>query len=583
MIQFPKTALTVASILASSAINAETIEIVCGAQNIVVITDPASLKVDGVSEPISEWSYDGAWLRVTRKSGELLGFNAENGYIIQNQKSQDAGCKFLDVTALASLPLSDGAWLRRAFVLLAPDDRKRVQRALQDGGVYTGTLDGRWGQGTEAAIFQIVGSQGISGDPKSEIGSREIVTSLLANAVASEGEGADEDEDYVEAVATNENVRPAGSFAGCGAKPFNEQKFLQENIRKFDAFGYLMAIEDAGAQLDVADRSRAENVLQAAIRDYQHPNAAALLGGLRYEQGQYAEAYRYLQIAAEGGDASSSYVMGLAFGGLDKMLSSIGPRNIDASHQCLNFAVSQGELSAIVLLSGAYAHATEIPKEFYDKLPLNYDKSLDLADQYFQLASSDDQQMADMIKLKAETEVKSKVKKQELATAEMSKAKQIADTLKAKCTDSTTVLGLCWAMTPEEMHTTLVSRGFSRIGSTDSYPASFGRTDQSEISIATDSISFSCRVFDACRMGVDKVFTELVQSKALTDVEDKHEYREIPGVGSILEQGLCGYAINGEQLCAITTSGSGLFALGGEGVEIHFGRGSHGKKGISFD
>lgn len=580
-----KTALVTATIaIASTAAHSETIRITCGKQSIAILADEKRLKIDGAPEEITDWSYDGVWLRVTRQSGELIGFNSENGYIILNGQAREASCKFQDPARLALLPLSDGALLRRAFVALAQQDRERIQQILTSRGTYTGSVDGLWGQGTEIAILQLTSQDSTLGDPKSEEGARSIVSSLLSDATAIEGEPIDGIGESITEPDAPVKIVSSVKFSGCGSKPFNDVAFHQENGRKFDTFSYLQRIEEAGAQLGSPNGRNAETTLQAAIRDYRHPTAAALLGSFRYQEGRNTESFDLFTVAAEGGDADSSYFVGLILGGLDEKVSDVAPRDIESAYQCLEFAATQGQVSALAVLSGAYAHSNSIPSFFYESRPRDYELALRFISSYLEKAPENDDQMSAVKSLKLEAEAEMRAEKEGARAALMLEAKERAKALTSKCVNQTTMLGLCWQLSVEEMKISLQARGFDDLTSSGSSGSvTLGRNGKDEVSIYSDRISFSCSAFDACDAGIDKVFSELMESKKLIDIEPKSQEQNLPGVGSTFADGICGNTPNGEQLCVINIVGSGLFGVAGNQMDILFSKGRLGKGQISFD
>ena len=131
---------------------AETIQIWCGNDLFKVDTTRNTLETAGRLNRIS-WIFDGEWIRMTFASGtDRIAFSSKNGYVIQNGKQLNAGCKFTNPKALARIKISPTANLRLEFITLAAPKRKLVQELMSLNGYYKSTIDGLWGTGTEKAL-----------------------------------------------------------------------------------------------------------------------------------------------------------------------------------------------------------------------------------------------------------------------------------------------------------------------------------------------------------------------------------------------------------------------------------------------
>lgn len=109
-----------------------------------------------IDEPVS-WQFDGEWIRWTIvRTNEAFGVNAKNGYFLNAGEASDSECRIDDPSILTQLPMSKGASIRKAFILLSKTERKEVQQNLADFGYYNSTVDGLWGGGTETAIMKYI-------------------------------------------------------------------------------------------------------------------------------------------------------------------------------------------------------------------------------------------------------------------------------------------------------------------------------------------------------------------------------------------------------------------------------------------
>jgi hypothetical protein len=100
-----------------------------------------------------DWQYDGDWVRWNVKdTDEFFGVNVKTGDLILDGVVNQAVCRMGDTSGLVTLPLSEGAYLRRSFIDLPEQKRMEIQSVLSQTGYYSSDIDGKWGRGTEAAI-----------------------------------------------------------------------------------------------------------------------------------------------------------------------------------------------------------------------------------------------------------------------------------------------------------------------------------------------------------------------------------------------------------------------------------------------
>jgi len=136
------------------AAHAETISIWCSNDLFRIDTARNTFESQGRVTRIS-WIFDGEWIRLTFPNGtDRLAFSSKNGYVIQNGKQIDAGCRFSNPEALARIKIAPTANLRLEFIALPEPERKVIQELMSLNGYYNSTIDGLWGTGTEDALLR---------------------------------------------------------------------------------------------------------------------------------------------------------------------------------------------------------------------------------------------------------------------------------------------------------------------------------------------------------------------------------------------------------------------------------------------
>ena len=166
----------IAAALIATPLLAGEIAVRCGDVRYRLDTAADSL-TDGRQTEAVDWKYDGEWLRVhLRRSDKDVAFSTADGALVSGSTRVEAGCVFENPDALARLPLSEGAMLRRAFVAHPEAARRAMQEALAREGFYTGTVDGLWGKGTEAAVMASARARSL--DPKQETDVAAIIAGL---------------------------------------------------------------------------------------------------------------------------------------------------------------------------------------------------------------------------------------------------------------------------------------------------------------------------------------------------------------------------------------------------------------------
>lgn len=134
--------------------HAETLNIRCGNDLFKVDTARNTFEAQGRLNRIS-WIFDGEWIRLTFANGtDRLAFSSKNGYVIQNGKQIDAGCRFTNPDALSRIKIAPTANLRLEFIALPEPNRKLIQELMSLNGFYNSTIDGLWGTGTEDALVR---------------------------------------------------------------------------------------------------------------------------------------------------------------------------------------------------------------------------------------------------------------------------------------------------------------------------------------------------------------------------------------------------------------------------------------------
>lgn len=103
--------------------------------------------------PVS-WAREGDWLTWTDISGSKVGVNLTDGaYKDYNNDdvSPPGNCFPPDVVELEAS--RDSSFLEVAFAARSVDERQWIQTVLRESDLYTGAIDGLWGDGTNSALL----------------------------------------------------------------------------------------------------------------------------------------------------------------------------------------------------------------------------------------------------------------------------------------------------------------------------------------------------------------------------------------------------------------------------------------------
>lgn len=175
---------------AMATAHATEIHIDCiGGEVISVDTQTNEGVLRGVRGPVN-WSYDGAWLRVSRQGdASPTSVALVTGDLLRDGKRMDAACKTRNPEVVAQLPVSRGAETRRAYLKLKSNDKINVQAALKFIGIYQGVEDGLWGARTEEAVLSYYDGLAPAERDKLDITSPEGASELLHNLIMTISEG----------------------------------------------------------------------------------------------------------------------------------------------------------------------------------------------------------------------------------------------------------------------------------------------------------------------------------------------------------------------------------------------------------
>ena len=367
-------------------------------------------------------------------------------------------------------------------------------------------------------------------------------------------------------------------------------------------------------------KSSMQRKLSKLIKKYpSHPVLNWQAGWLSYLNNDFEGTITRLTIAANQGEPNSAYLLGfIGLGLLDGEdalkpddSTKLIPIDLALSKKCLEVAANAELL--IFLDSGYYNHwfkeaATsslaamymhDVGELFSFRSPwpsvkweaIPYDP-IAASQLVTSLPNKDDYStLRNKIKVAKERQESEERERKRIAKAEADRQylkslelteREIA-MLADKCSGYSTIKGICWALSLDEMRSVLISRGyFSKSGSKNKF--SFRSDSQPVISLLKNEVTFACGVFNACDLSMRELAKRLQRSGLVTgsmefDSEYSAGYFEN---SSSSTSSLCGRGKQGEKICVSETTGTlGRFVGTGD-VSVSLGKGLVGKE-VSFD
>ncbi len=456
-----------------------------------------------------DWQYDGDWVRWNIKdTDEFYGVNIGTGALILDGVVNDAGCRMGDTSALSELPLSDGAYLRRAFIELPEAVRLILQTKLAEYGYYKSDVDGKWGRGTEAAIRNYVSDHKAElkdTDYSSQASARTSLYSAMQNLtidwrcldcgedvnVVSVGSGGDEE---VLDILSDYERETAGTIRGClNIGAINSPELPSSVSARIDA---------VNGELD--------------------PNSISPV----WSGGQSSTAEQLYVVLKRGIFSCSSQV-------------SIE----EGVNRTYEFMVSIGERDQVDLKISAYAKPKELERR----------NAVRIAKLDAEKKKADAKRAAELAEEMRKKDAELAAQKAAATLAESEKASVTPEKLeeiKGKCAGNLTVSGVCPLLSDQELMIALVDRGYSCVN--DPYKDAamflgykhFCEKANAWVRIEEASVQFSCGSFNTCSYGVREV-GELLVNQGLVDRMDLN----LAVVNGVAIEEYCGRGSNQEKLC----------------------------------
>lgn len=629
--------IILSSTISASSIDAKVFDFTCGTIEFTVDFEKSTVSdtIDGTA--YVDWQYDGDWVRWNVKdTDEFYGVNTRTGALILDGVVNDAGCRMGDTAVLATLPLSDGAYLRKAFIGLPEQKRMEIQSALAQAGYYSSNVDGKWGRGTEAAIKTYI-AENQDEMPTADYTSPEGASNTLVGAMSHLGLNScqnDEcaDEQYSTATPNTpvsdaaksnaelrthreifESVRPScrslseTALAGEKARDWRElggdRSLMYELEQSFDAF--------FNGDNDIFNRYLA---LSARYPDF--PPLQFMIGYGYWERNDFEQALTWLSKAAFNGEPNSAYLIALISlnvvesGDSLKIDSSFpaGPVNLSVARQCLeasysvdDFLIVHGVMHQAFFRQAAAQLLVPILLKQKGKLYSSPEKKnysiewaarpsdLDRAIEIINAMKSQPSNSCDLNCWNAyEAEAEQQLSEREIAATAAEEAKRRASELTeselnaivGKCEGFITLKSICWSQSKSERARVLATKGYT----CNSEPNLLGfeqlvcKSGNMRISIGEDSFIFNCENFNTCNYSFREVGDLLVKQGVVSDLD--YGTRTVSdGVNTFYIEEFCTRGASGDALCV----SNDMNLLGQKIVSVIVSKGAVGDLAPTFD
>jgi hypothetical protein len=563
-----------AILLNASSGAAKTFDFTCGTIEFTVDFEESTVSdtIDGTASV--DWQYDGDWVRWNVKdTDEFYGVNTKTGDLILDGVVNKAGCRMGDTSALASLPLSEGAYLRRAFIDLPEPKRMEIQSVLSQNGYYSSDIDGKWGRGTEAAIKTYV-SENQEEMPAADYTNLEGATNTLFGAMSHMG------------LYTCANEECADEGSNESAIAGNEE------------------VVDELFPTDVAELSRQINSCRAP--------------GL-YPQDRFSVIFALRRVNKEIGEwriETFEESNDLGFGGNQKLdlvqqtietcFSQWLPMGVMGDREYQKFSLrSDGAFSLVPITTKAELEREKVAIANRIESQLR-EAELKLLEEQEEQRRVDEARIAEDKAIEnrraAELAEQKRVRAEELAArqkaVETAARERAAATpskleeLKQKCFSGVTVSGLCWALNHDEMRLVLIGRGYTcgdgsgggftnmAVGLASLFYGMAGEKmsmcEKSDawVMIEPENLTFSCDVFNTCSYNVRDLGRLLIDEGFARSLEPS-----VQVVEGVALTSYCGRGNDGTEICAINR----YDMVGQERNVVSLRKGTAGGEAPSFD
>lgn len=504
---------------------AETFDFTCGTIEFTVDFEKSTVSdtIDGTASV--DWQYDGDWVRWNVKdTDEFYGVNVKTGDLILDGVVNEAGCRMGDTRALASLPLSEGAYLRRAFIALPEQKRMEIQSVLSQNGYYSSDIDGKWGRGTEAAIKTYV-AENQDEVPSADYTSSEGATNTLLGALSHMGLVEDcEGCQFFEAdQATGETADALVLDSSMSLDALEEFSSTLFPVWVTESWGYRdldrntrLVLRFRSTDTDIIWDSLVVSESNASSTDTEQITESirrALARSVRNIQGWgFFASYRVYQITYQDQEGLTIEVLA-AQSDLDRIEEA-----------------QQAKLAAEAKAAEALRQ-TKLAEE----------------------------------KRKRDAEVAARQKAVEALAIERAAATPSKlEELKQKCSSGVTVSGLCWALSHDEMRLVLIGRGYTcgdgsgggftnmAVGLASLFYGMAGEKmsvcEKSDawVMIEPESLTFSCEVFNTCSYNVRDLGRLLIDEGFVGSLEPS-----VQVVEGVALTSYCGRGNDGTEICAV--------------------------------
>jgi len=378
----------------------------------------------------------------------------------------------------------------------------------------------------------------------------------------------------------------------------------------------MLYVEDSSNAFD--QKSSMQRKLRRLLRKYPtHPVLNWQAGWLSYLNNDFEDTITSLATAANQGEPNAAYL--LAFIGLGLLdgedslkpddSTKLTPTDLALSTKCLEVAANADLIlefdggyykhwfkeAATAMLAAVYIHDVESVYSFRTPWPnvdwqaISYNleaaqslvSSLPQKDEYSTLRAKVEYAVSAR---KAEEQRLKEVEKEKVERRYTESLHLTASQLAAlvdRCAAYSTIKGVCWALSYQDMRSVLTSRGYV---SESTKKDTFRLGSQNVIYITNWAVEFHCRVFNACNLSIRELAKGLQQNGI---VMGPMEYNSEYSAGyiensSVTTNSLCGRGLKGEKICVIETTSSLGGYTGTGATKVVLGKGLVGKE-ISFD
>ena len=534
-----------AMLLSVSTATAQNVNFYCGNVEFQLDTARSTMTNRFLSNEPVQWEYDGEWVRWTvRRSNEAFGVNVVNGYFISGGQSADSGCRVENPATLASLPLSEGAALRRIFISLQPDVRRSIQDHLRFKGLYNSTSDGLWGRGTQAALIayasQFPSAFFREGDIRTVSGASIVFDQI--NMAIMQGEVCSDCESFQPLA-----VDTASSSQEENPKAVTERD-LDRALAAFNSGDHETALQIWRLAADQGVPRGMHNI------GYMHESGIAL-------QSDQQQAFEWYLRAANLGYAASQ---------MDVARMYRSGRGVQQNYaETLSWYLRVANANDSKFVSAAYF---EIGGLYANGLGMavNTDEATRWYEKAAQLGYAEAQRALDELRAKVGVKQAERVQTPDTQSATVDQV---------NCAETIVVRGLCWEQPRVQMLEHLKSRGFNCAQNQFGYDVCAGGNNASVVLMFDETagydVYFSCENFGACQISTRDLGQQLVRSNLVSLME----YRSFSG-----GEGYCGSGSAGDQVCvagSLPVLGSYWRSRSSNIVVLQ--RGAYTSGGINFD